>query len=151
MALSLASKNSHHMLALIVDNTFLSIPKMATHAKPYLAWASFVVTDTWDNEEHLRILKKSAKKQDSKFPHILFLSGRQDPVVPPSHMDGLWDSAKQIQEMRKDVVVEFVDFPKGTHICRKEPTYYPQLTKFFDKITARPAVSAPKLNQLKIK
>ncbi|PVV01553.1 hypothetical protein BB560_004026 [Smittium megazygosporum] len=70
--------DSGRISGLIVENTFLSLPLVATHLFPALSPFKFVVRDKWDSKS------KIASLQDS-LP-ILFLSGKKDTLVPTSHM-----------------------------------------------------------------
>ncbi|URE33317.1 Prolyl oligopeptidase family [Musa troglodytarum] len=91
----LARNNSDKVSALILENTFTSILDMAAIMFPFLKW----------------FIGGSGSKSPKIEQPILFLSGLQDELVPPSHMQMLY--AKAIENNRD---CRFVDFPNGTHM-----------------------------------
>lgn len=117
--------------ALILENTFLSLPRMVPHALPLLGpfvsrpgillyrinrLQSFLCHQKWDSAT--RILTIPARTP------ILMLSGQQDEVVPAEHMKELWDIAKSrssSQDVKASEIElgikysKFIEFAKGTH------------------------------------
>ncbi|PJF19943.1 hypothetical protein PSACC_00242 [Paramicrosporidium saccamoebae] len=130
VALHLTAANPRSFQAVVVENTFLSIRKMASHDVPAIAWASFVVTEKWDNEEQLRILAAS----DSA-PHMLFISGAKDNRVPPEHMNQLWANAQAIKKGKKNMVLERLHMPECNHSCYELEGYYEGIVNFLSKTT----------------
>jgi hypothetical protein len=74
------------MTALIIENTFTSIPDIV-QGWPIIGHFSFLCTQRWNSASKLARIPATLP--------ILFLSGRSDNVVPPRHMDNLWEIAKQ--------------------------------------------------------
>ncbi|KAM0917374.1 hypothetical protein ACQ4PT_009546 [Festuca glaucescens] len=109
----LAKNNPDKVSALILENTFTSILDMAGIMLPFLRWfiggssskgpklLNCVVRSPWSTLDVVAEVKQP----------ILFLSGLQDELVPPSHMKMLYDKA--IENNRN---CRFVDFPSGMHM-----------------------------------
>ncbi|ONK66152.1 uncharacterized protein A4U43_C06F4670 [Asparagus officinalis] len=109
----LAKNNPDKVSAVILENTFTSILDMAGILLPFLKWfiggttskgprvLNFLVRSPWNTIKTIGQIKQP----------ILFLSGLQDEMVPPSHMRML--HAKAIETNSKCI---FVDFPSGMHM-----------------------------------
>lgn len=82
VAIDLASRNPTKIGALILENTFLSIPELIPHVLPPIRPFTFLCREYWPSGI-------SIKKIGKQTP-ILFLSGRKDELVPPIHMDTLY-------------------------------------------------------------
>ncbi|KAI0055297.1 alpha/beta-hydrolase [Artomyces pyxidatus] len=82
VAIDLASKNPHVIRALILENTFMSLPRLIPTALPWLSPFSFLCHQKW--ESYLKVPKIS-----KQIP-VLMLGGAQDEVVPRSQMQELW-------------------------------------------------------------
>ncbi|CAN6199766.1 unnamed protein product, partial [Urochloa humidicola] len=99
--------------ALILENTFTSILDMAGIMLPFLRW--FIGGSSSKGPKLLNCVVRSPWSTldivgEVKQP-ILFLSGLQDELVPPSHMKMLYDKA--VEDNRN---CRFVDFPSGMHM-----------------------------------
>ncbi|XP_078444350.1 alpha/beta-Hydrolases superfamily protein isoform X3 [Wolffia australiana] len=109
----LAKNNPNKVSGLILENTFTSILDMAGVMLPFLKWfighggskhprlLNFLVRSPWNTIDDIGQIKQP----------ILFLSGLQDEMVPPSHMQILYDKAAE----NNDCCL-FVDFPSGMHM-----------------------------------
>ncbi|XP_020258451.1 protein bem46-like [Asparagus officinalis] len=109
----LARNNPDKISALILENTFTSILDMAGVMLPFLKWfiggsasggprlLNFLVRSPWSTIDVVSEIKQP----------ILFLSGLQDELVPPFHMQMLYDKARG----RNDRCL-FTDFPTGMHM-----------------------------------
>ncbi|BBH08236.1 alpha/beta-Hydrolases superfamily protein, partial [Prunus dulcis] len=105
--------NPDKVAALIVENTFTSILDMAGVLLPFLKWfiggssskgpkvLNFLVRSPWSTIDVIGEVKQP----------ILFLSGLQDEMIPPSHMQMLY--AKAAAHNRRCV---FAEFPTGMHM-----------------------------------
>ncbi|XP_064936874.1 alpha/beta hydrolase domain-containing protein WAV2-like isoform X1 [Musa acuminata AAA Group] len=109
----LARNNSDKVSALILENTFTSILDMAAIMFPFLKW--FIGGSGSKSPKVLNCIVRSPWSTidiiDKIEQPIIFLSGLQDELVPPSHMQMLY--AKAIENNRD---CRFVDFPNGTHM-----------------------------------
>lgn len=136
VALHLIADNWRKVKSAIIENTFLSIPKMASHSRPYLAWATFVVTEDWNTEKQIERLKEDAENNmKTPFTDILLVSGMKDSTVPPYHGEALWEKLKEIKVVRKDVLIERVVFNDCHHDCIKVNGYFEHFEKFYQKST----------------
>ncbi|KAL3586171.1 hypothetical protein D5086_013038 [Populus alba] len=109
----LTKNNPDKVAALILENTFTSILDMAGVILPFLKWfiggtsskgpklLNFLVRSPWSTIDVVGQIKQP----------ILFLSGLQDEMVPPFHMQMLY--GKAAAHNRECV---FVDFPNGMHM-----------------------------------
>ncbi|XP_019191952.1 PREDICTED: protein bem46 isoform X1 [Ipomoea nil] len=109
----LTKNNPDKVAALILENTFTSILDMAGVLLPFLKWfiggsgskgpklLNFVVKSPWNTLDVVGQIKQP----------ILFLSGLQDEMVPPSHMEMLY--AKAAARNKRCL---FVEFPTGMHM-----------------------------------
>lgn len=81
----LCSKMKENIQGLILENTFTSISDMVDRIFPYISFLKkFILRIEWNSLDAIRGLK---------IP-ILFISGRNDQIVPPIHMDRLYEAAK---------------------------------------------------------
>ena len=83
---------------MIVENTFLSIPKLASDLSSLLIPFKSTIHQVFDSETAI---------QKITVP-ILFISGAKDELIPPAHMQKLYEVAKST---RKDLLV----YPEGGH------------------------------------
>ncbi|XP_008797791.2 alpha/beta hydrolase domain-containing protein WAV2-like isoform X1 [Phoenix dactylifera] len=109
----LAKNNPDKVSAIILENTFTSILDMAGIMMPFLKWfiggsasrgpkvLNCLVSSPWSTIDIIGLIKQP----------MLFLSGLQDELVPPSHMQMLY--SKAVEHNRN---CRFVDFPTGMHM-----------------------------------
>ncbi|CAG8761488.1 22455_t:CDS:2 [Gigaspora margarita] len=117
VALDLVSRNESKVDALILENTFLSIPKIIPHIAPNLRYLTFLCSEIWPSENYITKLQTIP---------ILFLSGSKDEVVPPQHMKILYELAntsggKMIQEIENG----------SHHDTVSQSDYFPKIGEFF--------------------
>ncbi|KAK2975955.1 hypothetical protein RJ640_012986, partial [Escallonia rubra] len=109
----LTKNNPDKVAALILENTFTSILDMAGVLLPFLKWfigrtaskgprvLNFLVRSPWSTIEVIGQVQQP----------ILFLSGLQDEMVPPVHMEMLYAKAAA-----RNSRCTFVEFPTGMHM-----------------------------------
>jgi len=124
VAIDLASRNPNRIHALILENTFTSLPKLIPFVMPFLSNFTWLCHQKWPSEKRLPLIPSSTP--------ILMISGRRDQVVPPQHMDELWQISKK--SGREDGV--WADFPFGDHndTCLSK-AYWNYVTAFVEKYT----------------
>ncbi|KAJ7017098.1 Alpha/Beta hydrolase protein, partial [Mycena alexandri] len=108
VAIDLASRNPSAITALIVENTFLSLPRVVRDW-PLVGIFSFLCFQRWNSAAKLSHICPTLP--------ILMLSGTQDEVVPRKHMEALWLIAQK-RGGGSDPVSEhdrFVPFAAGRH------------------------------------
>jgi len=127
VSIDLASRNPSEIHAIILENTFLSVPHVARKLMPWLAPFLFLCTENWRSEE-------SFKKIPANI-HMLLLSGLQDELVPPEQMQILWKAATREGMGQSKRVWE--EFPRGTHndTCI-QPGYWGKVKEFVNSITS---------------
>lgn len=80
VALALAEARPQEVAALVLENTFLSIPAMVDILLPYLSMVKgLILRIGWHNDRRVGRLAHP----------MLFISGLQDELVPPAHMKQL--------------------------------------------------------------
>lgn len=116
VAIDLVSRNPTKVFALIVENTFLSIPSIV-RGWAVLRHFAWVVHQKWDSESKISSIPGTLP--------LLMLSGQMDPVVPEAHMKKLWD-------LRSPGDLDtFKSFPSGGHEpSAAEPHYWNTIEKF---------------------
>ncbi|KAI0288275.1 Alpha/Beta hydrolase protein [Russula brevipes] len=82
VAIDLAYRNPQAITALIIENTFMSLPRLIPTALPWLGPFSFLCHEKW--ESYLK-----APKLPPDMP-VLMLGGGRDEIVPRSQMRDLW-------------------------------------------------------------
>ncbi|GAA5892401.1 hypothetical protein JCM8208_005812 [Rhodotorula glutinis] len=127
VAIFLASQNVQRVKGLIIENTFLSLPKLVPHVLPFLRpFVPFLLHQIWPSEEYIRALPDD-------FP-VLFLAGSRDELVEPGQMKGLW-------ELCRSRAKRWIEFQYGTHndTCI-QPQYFNYIASF---IGEHASLSAP--------
>ncbi len=144
VALNLLASNPGRFHSAVIENTFQSIPKMASHAQPGLVWATFVVTETWDNEDQIRTISKWPPS--ARLPHVLFVIGDEDCRIPPSHSEALFSALSEVYSARgRQELVRRYRYPSMRHECWEHPSFFTDISAFFrEAIADRPTLaSAP--------
>lgn len=128
VAIDLASRNPSNVHALILENTFLSIPLVAKQVMPYVTPFLFLCTERWRSDRAIKLVPSST--------HILLLSGLEDELVPPSHMKSLWNTVTQGGKERR----AWAEFEFGNHnnTCL-QPGYWQRVMEFVKEITSDPS------------
>lgn len=83
VAIYIAATKSASIDGMVLENTFLSIRKTVPHIFPVLKYITSFVHQKWD----LELLVPSISE---KLP-VLLLSARKDEIVPPEHMDLIYN------------------------------------------------------------
>lgn len=78
----LTAKYPKDVQGLILENTFLLIPKTVPHIFPALKYFTGMVHQIWNSEELLPQIPADLP--------VLMFSARRDEIVPPSHMDAIF-------------------------------------------------------------
>ncbi|CAG8690139.1 18269_t:CDS:2, partial [Acaulospora morrowiae] len=116
VSIDLVSKNEDKVAGLIVENTFLSIPKLLPHVIPQLRHFSFFCTQKWESDKAMKLIKRVP---------VLFLCGAIDELIPTEHVMQLYEMTNT--EGGK----EFQSFPNGTHQDTvAQPGYFDVIEEF---------------------
>ncbi|KAJ6518005.1 Alpha/Beta hydrolase protein [Mycena vitilis] len=127
VAIDLASRNPSRLDALIVKNTFQSLPRVVRDW-PLIGPFSFLCFQRWNSASKLPQIPRTVP--------ILMLSGTQDQVVPNKHMKALWEIAAKRGDGATETRDRFVSFAQGGHadtfICAG---YWKTVGKFLADVT----------------
>ncbi|CEQ41666.1 SPOSA6832_03394 [Sporobolomyces salmonicolor] len=75
----LTKRSTRQVHGLVIENTFLSLPKLIPHVLPFVApFVPFLLHQIWPSEKYIATLPK-------EFP-VLFLAGSRDELVEPGQM-----------------------------------------------------------------
>ncbi|ETW75299.1 Alpha/beta hydrolase [Heterobasidion irregulare TC 32-1] len=102
VAIDLASKNTQAITAMILENTFMSLPRLIPTAFPILTPFSWLCHQKWESYLKVPKIPKSIR--------VLMLGGAIDEVVPRAQMQGLWALIRSRPSGDK-----YMEFPAGGH------------------------------------
>ncbi|KAF8995029.1 Alpha/Beta hydrolase protein [Cyathus striatus] len=130
VAIDLASREPSKISALIVENTFTSLPDIV-RGWPYIGRFAFICTQKWDSASKISKIPTSVP--------ILMLSGSKDEVVPTRHMHSLWALAhnrgKDAENYTSPEKDTFKSFPKGYHPDTYiQPGYWTTVQDFLQQV-----------------
>lgn len=129
VAIYLCSKRKENIKGLILENTFSSIPDMVDHIFTWLArFKKFILRIEWNS---IALIK------DIKVP-MLFISGRNDQIVPCTQMDNLFEAAT------KSPNKQMFKIPHGTHNetwLQAGDEYFLKLRQFIDECEGKSNIS----------
>ncbi|KAJ7579059.1 Alpha/Beta hydrolase protein, partial [Mycena floridula] len=141
VAIDVASRNPGKISAVIVENTFMSIPDVA-RCLPILKYCTFAITQRWNSFAKIPLIPRSTP--------ILMLSGLQDMVVPPIQMKALWDVAstrgetKVADEELSPLKDAFQSFQDGQHADTwVKNGYWSTVDQFFKSTIDVPSATIP--------
>lgn len=116
VAVYIAAQYSAAVQGLILENTFLSIPKTVPHIFPMLKYVTMFVHQKWESE-----LLVPAISPDIP---VLLMSARRDEIVPPDHMDRIY---QLLQSSDKTMVKYELSCHNDTVM---QPGYWDQICNF---------------------
>ncbi|KAF7331591.1 Protein bem46 [Mycena kentingensis (nom. inval.)] len=136
VSIDLASRNPTKIAALILENTFTSLPALVPQVLPLLGPFSFLCHQKWDSASKVPLIPASTP--------ILMLSGAMDEVVPKEHMRALFEVVARRGEKKTPGGVEFskglerakfMEFDKGAHndTC-VQPGYWTAVADFIAEL-----------------
>ncbi|GAA6005619.1 hypothetical protein JCM11491_003703 [Sporobolomyces phaffii] len=129
VSIFLASQNVQRVHGLLIENTFLSLPKLVPHVLPFLSpFVPYLLHQIWPSESYISTLPQD-------FP-VLFLAGSRDELVEPGQMKGLWTACGSATK-------EWNEFEHGTHndTCL-QPRYFDIIAKFIAKHSNLPLLAS---------
>ncbi|KAJ3104779.1 hypothetical protein HDU97_008847 [Phlyctochytrium planicorne] len=130
VAIDLVRRNPSKISALIVENTFLSIPKLIPHVMPVASYFTFLCHQVWDSETAIAQIPDTVP--------IQFLSGKKDELIPQKHMLELAEIARKARREKNEkagdasMSIRFDEFPNGMHndTCIQEG-YFEKIETFW--------------------
>jgi fermentation-respiration switch protein FrsA (DUF1100 family) len=123
VSIKLVSKNqaAGDVAGMILENTFLSMRKLIPSVLPPARYLTLLCHQVWASEAVLPTIKKVP---------ILFLSGLQDEIVPPTHMRQLYELATTPHKRWKPL-------PAGDHNSSViEEGYFEAIADFLADVTS---------------
>ncbi|ODQ81201.1 hypothetical protein BABINDRAFT_160593 [Babjeviella inositovora NRRL Y-12698] len=123
VSIYLASKHPQAIAGVVLENTFLCLPKVVPHIFPVLARFAFMLHQRWPSEEIVGSVPL----------HIpfLFMNGLKDEIVPPSHMQLLYELClADVKEIHK--------FANGYHNDTLSQPEYWEIVHDFIKMKVNP-------------
>ncbi|KAF7313337.1 Serine palmitoyltransferase [Mycena chlorophos] len=140
VSIDLASRNPSKIAALVLENTFTSLPALVPQVLPLLGPFSFLCHQKWDSASKVPLIPASTP--------ILMMSGLLDEVVPKEHMRALFEIVARRGETKTPGGVEFsnglerakfMQFEKGTHndTC-VQPGYWSAIADFIAELSGTP-------------
>ncbi|KAK8925110.1 hypothetical protein H634G_05707 [Metarhizium anisopliae BRIP 53293] len=124
VSIRLVAKNQEagDIIGLVLENTFLSMRKLIPSVIPPAKYLTLLCHQVWPSEATLPSI--------TKVP-ILFLSGLQDEIVPPSHMRQLYDLCNAPDKRWKPL-------PGGDHNSSVlEDGYFEAIADFVADVTSQ--------------
>lgn len=123
VSINLVSKNNEFIRGLIIENTFLSIPRLMPDISFLLYTFAPIMNQIFDSANDIKRVTTP----------ILFLSGTADTFIPPAHMVELHEIAKE-----SNPFCTFVRFPDGGHSDTSRKSGY--FESIFDFIETSPDI-----------
>ncbi|KAF7301188.1 Protein bem46 [Mycena indigotica] len=142
VSIDLASRNPSKIAALVLENTFTSLPNLVPQVLPLLGPFSFLCHQKWDSASKVPRIPASTP--------ILMMSGLLDEVVPKEHMRALFEIVARRGEIKTPGGVEFkhglerakfMEFEHGSHndTC-VQPGYWTAVAEFIADLSDKPVV-----------
>eukprot|EP01087_Luapelamoeba_hula_P006386 TRINITY_DN1646_c0_g1_i1.p1 TRINITY_DN1646_c0_g1~~TRINITY_DN1646_c0_g1_i1.p1 ORF type:complete len:357 (-),score=67.90 TRINITY_DN1646_c0_g1_i1:110-1159(-) len=120
VGIKLTSKNQDKVAALMVENTFTSIPDMIDIVLPFLTYFKLLSSNKWSSMETIKEITVP----------ILFLCGAKDELVPSHMMKNLYEIVKDSNPDN-----QFSEFAEGHHMDTfMHPGYYVVVSKWLNKV-----------------
>jgi len=120
VGIHLCSKREEVIQGIILENTFCSISEMVDRIFPYVSFMKhYILKIDWNSIDLIKTLKVP----------MLFISGRSDQIVPPEHMDKLFEAAQ------KSTYKDMYKIEGGTHNetwMQVGDQYYYRIKDFID-------------------
>ncbi|KAI9184328.1 bem46 protein, variant [Blastocladiella emersonii ATCC 22665] len=138
VAIDTVARNDQHIAALMVENTFLSIPELIPSVMPFLKPFTFLCHQVWPSRTSMATIRKDLP--------ILFLSSGHDELIPQAHMRELHRIACERHGDEDTKAVEPVrvwhEFPDGTHNdAPMQDGYFEVIERFVKRVRAASAAA----------
>ncbi|KAI9892839.1 MAG: hypothetical protein M1814_000998 [Vezdaea aestivalis] len=110
-----SERNRGLVHGLVLENTFTAMRKLIPSVMPPAKYLARLCHEIWASDTYLPLITDTP---------ILFLSGRRDEIIPPSHMDQLYEICKSRSKIWRPL-------PNGTHNeTIIEPGYFDAFAEF---------------------
>ncbi|KAI9217819.1 Alpha/Beta hydrolase protein [Blastocladiella britannica] len=141
VTIDLVARNQDRIAAMMVENTFLSLPELIPSVMPGLRHFTFLCHQRWPSAKSLATVRGDMP--------MLFLSSKRDELIPPAHMRGLYEAAVNAATAKKSdsdpTHRVWREFAAGTHNdAPMQPGYFDAIHTFWrDEIKWPPTGSLP--------
>ncbi|ORZ38824.1 Alpha/Beta hydrolase protein [Catenaria anguillulae PL171] len=127
VTIDLVARNENKVAAMMIENTFLSIPDLIPSVLPQLRYLTFLCHQIWPSKHSIAIIRPSLP--------ILFLSSGKDEMIPQAHMKQLRKLASSKHGVSDDLKHRvWVEFPSGTHNdAPMQNGYFEAIVRFVEK------------------
>lgn len=122
VAIYITAKYGKQISGMILENTFLNIPKVIPHIFPFLKYVSFMCTEYWDSENDIKHINPDIP--------CLFLSGSKDEIVPPEHMAVLYETVGEAHGSDRKIVKVWAEFDAHHNDTIVAPGYWDTWEQF---------------------
>lgn len=134
VSLALTERYPEDVMAVVLENTFLSIPAMVDVLMPYVRFfKNLILRIGWHNDERIQKVRQP----------VLFISGLADELVPPAHMSQLYKLARRSKHR------ELFTVATGTHndtMIKGGYMYFARFRDFVQKVLAMKGEAASSSN-----
>lgn len=124
VAIYITAKYGNQISGMILENTFLNIPKVIPHIFPFLKYLSFMCTEYWDSENDIKLINPDIP--------CLFLSGSKDEIVPPEHMATLYETVGEANGSDRNVVKVWAQYDAHHNDTIIAPGYWDTWEQFME-------------------
>lgn len=121
IAVYITANYGDQISGMILENTFLNLPKVVPHIFPFLKYVSWLCSEYWNTEDEI-------KRISPDIP-CLFLAGTKDEIVPHEHMKILYETVGENQPDRTCVKI-WRDFNSNHNSTIVAPGYWDTWEQF---------------------
>ncbi|KAJ4394607.1 bem46 protein, variant [Gnomoniopsis smithogilvyi] len=133
VSIRLVADNQKDICGLVLENTFLSMRKLIPSVLPPARYLSLLCHQVWPSDSIIAHINKVP---------ILFLSGLQDEIVPPSHMRRLYELSQAPNKI-------FKPLPHGDHNSSVlEDGYFEAIADFIASTTQEYPTTPPEKSRM---
>jgi fermentation-respiration switch protein FrsA (DUF1100 family) len=122
IAIYITSKYGKQIAGMILENTFLNIPSVVPHIFPLLKPISWLCSEYWNNEDDIKHISPDIP--------CLFLSGTEDEIVPPDHMQILYNTIGNNVDTERSVIKVWREFDSNHNNTIIAPGYWETWEQF---------------------
>ena len=95
VAIDLAYRRGEDVWALVIENTFLSIPRLIPDVMPrWMGYLGWLCNQPWRSEDKIGQIKRTV--------NLLLIAGGKDELIPIYHMQGLWKKIARSEEEEEE-------------------------------------------------
>ena len=131
IAIDLAMRNLGKIKGMIIDNTFTSINDLLPEMLPPFSHLRDYLTEDWDSLGAIE-----GAKNDSLFPHSLFLMGDKDELINSRNGKKLYEATvKSSKKANADGKILLFKYGYHVHTFR-DPFYFDAISQFINEVSS---------------